>query len=162
MKKHLSFTTSLIAGLIFGLGLILAGMANPAKVLAFLDITALWNPTFAAVAVNGEKSAAPLLWDPSLALVMGGAIAVGFIAFKIAGKRTSSFLGLPMNIPTSRIIDKRLVLGSLIFGVGWGLVGICPAPAFVLLGTGSIKGVVFLVAMLFGMGIYELYERKNK
>ena len=162
MKKHMSISTALVSGLIFGLGLILAGMANPAKVLAFLDITALWDPVFVAVAVNGEKSAAPLLWDPSLALVMGGAIAVGFVAFKIAGKRTSSFLGLPMNIPSSRIIDKRLVIGSLIFGIGWGLVGICPAPAFVLLGTGSVKGIVFLIAMLAGMGVFELVESRRK
>jgi uncharacterized protein len=133
---------SLLAGLIFGLGLILAGMANPAKVVAFLDIAGLW--------------------DPSLGLVMGGAIAVGFVAFKIAGKRKSSLLGLPMNIPTSRIIDKRLVIGSLTFGIGWGLVGICPAPAFVLLGTGSIKGLVFLIAMLVGMGIFEWFESARK
>lgn len=129
---------ALLAGLIFGLGLILAGMANPAKVLAFLDLAG-W-------------------WDPSLGLVMGGAIAVGLIAFKIAGKRSSSFLGLPMNLPTSRMIDKRLVVGGLVFGIGWGLVGICPAPAFVLLGTGSVKGIVFLVAMLIGMGLFELFE----
>jgi len=142
MKKHLSVITALFSGLIFGFGLILAGMANPAKVLAFLDITPLW--------------------DPSLAFVMGGAIAVGFVAFKIAGNRTNSFLGLPMNIPTSRLIDKRLVIGALIFGIGWGLAGICPAPAFVLLGTGSIKGVVFLIAMLIGMGIFELTESRPK
>ena len=142
MKKHLSFTTALLTGLIFGIGLILAGMSNPAKVLAFLDITALW--------------------DPSLGLVMGGAIAVGFVAFKIAGKRSRSFLGLPMNIPTSRIIDNRLVIGALIFGVGWGLVGICPAPAFVLLGAGSVKGIVFLIAMLVGMGIFEIVESRRK
>ena len=142
MKKHLSVITALFSGLIFGFGLILAGMANPAKVLAFLDITPLW--------------------DPSLAFVMGGAIAVGFVAFKIAGNRTNSFLGLPMNIPTSRLIDKRLVIGALIFGIGWGLAGICPAPAFVLLGTGSIKGVVFLIAMLIGMGIFELIESRRK
>ncbi|MFA7350598.1 MAG: DUF6691 family protein [Methylotenera sp.] len=142
MKKRLSNASALIfallSGLIFGLGLILAGMANPAKVLAFLDLAG-W-------------------WDPSLGLVMGGAIAVGLIAFKIAGKRSSSFLGLPMNLPTSRIIDKRLVIGGLMFGIGWGLVGICPAPAFALLGTGSIKGIVFLVAMLIGMGLFELFE----
>jgi uncharacterized membrane protein YedE/YeeE len=142
MKKRLSNASALIfallSGLIFGLGLILAGMANPAKVLAFLDLAG-W-------------------WDPSLGLVMGGAIAVGLIAFKIAGKRSSSFLGLPMNLPTSRMIDKRLVIGGLVFGIGWGLVGICPAPAFVLLGTGSIKGIVFLVAMLIGMGLFELFE----
>lgn len=146
MKKLLSNTTALIfallSGLIFGLGLILAGMANPTKVLAFLDLAGLW--------------------DPTLALVMGGAIAVGFVAFRIAGKRSSSFLGLPMNIPSSRIIDKRLVIGSLVFGIGWGLVGICPAPAFVLLGAGSIKGIVFLIAMLVGMGIFELLESSRK
>jgi uncharacterized membrane protein YedE/YeeE len=142
MKKRLSVITALLAGLIFGLGLILAGMANPAKVLAFLDITTLW--------------------DPSLGFVMGGAIAIGFVAFKIAGKRTSSFLCLPMNIPTSRIIDKRLVIGSLIFGIGWGLAGICPAPAFVLFGTGSIKGIVFLISMLVGMGIFEFIENHRK
>ncbi len=146
MKRNLNhFSTLLFAlfsGLIFGIGLILAGMANPAKVLAFLDLAGLW--------------------DPSLGLVMGGAIAVGLIAFTLAKKRTKSFLGLPMNLPTSRIIDKRLIIGSLIFGIGWGLVGICPAPAFVLLGTGSLKGIVFLVAMLIGMAIFEYFDARNK
>ncbi len=146
MKRNLNhFSTLLFAlfsGLIFGIGLILAGMANPAKVLAFLDLAGLW--------------------DPSLGLVMGGAIAVGLIAFTVAKKRTKSFLGLPMNLPTSRIIDKRLIIGSLIFGIGWGLVGICPAPAFVLLGTGSLKGIVFLVAMLIGMAIFEYFDARNK
>jgi uncharacterized membrane protein YedE/YeeE len=146
MKKRLNIivalTFALLSGLVFGLGLILAGMANPAKVLAFLDLAGLW--------------------DPTLALVMGGAIAVGFVAFSIAGKRTSSFLGLPMNLPTSRVIDRRLVVGGLIFGMGWGLVGICPAPAFVLLGTGCIKGIIFLVAMLIGMGIFEILESRRK
>ena len=146
MKERLGNITALIfallSGLIFGLGLILAGMANPAKVLAFLDLTGLW--------------------DPSMALVMGGAIAVGLVAFRIAGKRSLSFLGLPINLPTSRIIDKRLVFGGLVFGIGWGLVGICPAPAFVLLGMGSIKGIVFVIAMLIGMAIYELLESRRK
>jgi hypothetical protein len=146
MKRNLNhFSTllfALLSGLIFGIGLILAGMANPAKVLAFLDLAGLW--------------------DPSLGLVMGGAIAVGLVAFTLAKKRTKSFLGLPMNLPTSRIIDKRLIIGSLIFGIGWGLVGICPAPAFVLLGTGSLKGIVFLVAMLIGMAIFEYFDARNK
>ncbi|MDD2833916.1 MAG: YeeE/YedE family protein [Methylotenera sp.] len=146
MKRHLNNMTALIfaltSGLIFGFGLILAGMANPAKVLAFLDLAGAW--------------------DPSLGLVMGGAIAVGLIAFTIAKKRHLSYLGLSMQLPTNRIIDKRLVFGSLLFGVGWGLVGICPAPAFVLLGIGSMKGVIFVVAMLIGMGIYELLESCKK
>jgi uncharacterized protein len=129
---------ALLAGLIFGLGLILAGMANPAIVLGFLDIAGAWNP--------------------SLALVMAGAIAVGIVTFTLAGKRDLSLLGLPMHLPTTRHIDKRLVVGGLLFGIGWGLAGICPGPALVLLGTGSIKGIVFLVAMLAGMAIFEAYE----
>jgi len=146
MKKHISNITallfSLLAGLIFGIGLILAGMANPAKVLAFLDLAGLW--------------------DPSLGLVMGGAIAVGLIAFTLAKKRNLSYLGFSIQLPTNRIIDKRLVLGSLAFGIGWGLVGICPAPAFVLLGVGGIKATIFVIAMVVGMGIYELLESCGK
>ncbi len=146
MKRHLNnitaFTFSLASGLIFGIGLILAGMANPAKVLAFLDLAGAW--------------------DPSLGLVMGGAIAVGLIAFAVAKKRHLSYLGFSIQLPTNRTIDKRLVLGGLIFGIGWGLVGICPAPAFVLLGTGSTKGIIFVVAMVIGMGIYELLENRKK
>jgi uncharacterized membrane protein YedE/YeeE len=162
MKKHLIFITAILSGLIFGFGLILAGMANPAKVLAFLDISAFFSPIHVADAVNNKKTNAPILWDPSLALVMGGAIVIGFIGFRIAAKRNYSFLALPLNIPTSRIIDNRLVFGALIFGIGWGLVGICPAPAFVLLGTGNIKGIVFLIAMLVGMGLFEIFESRKK
>ena len=137
---------ALLSGLLFGLGLILSGMANPAKVLGFLDLAGAW--------------------DPSLALVMGGAIAVGTVAFAIAGKRDLSLLGLTIHLPTARHIDKRLVLGSLAFGIGWGLAGVCPGPALVLLGTCSVKGLVFVFAMLVGMGIFEYLEirrlRHNK
>ena len=140
MNKNNLF--ALVSGLVFGLGLILAGMANPAKVLAFLDLAGLW--------------------DPSLALVMAGAIAVGSIAFILAKKRHLSYLGLTMQVPTNRIIDKRLTIGSLAFGVGWGLAGICPGPAIVLLGAGSVKGLAFVIAMLAGMGIYELLENSKK
>lgn len=132
---------ALLSGLIFGLGLILAGMANPAKVLAFLDLA-------------GD-------WDPSLAFVMAGAIAVGSVAFALAGKLKKSYLGMSMSLPTSRTIDKRLVLGGLAFGVGWGIAGICPGPALVLLGAGSAKGFAFVAAMLLGMGIFEIVERRR-
>ena len=133
---------ALVSGLLFGLGLILSGMANPAKVLGFLDLAGAW--------------------DPSLALVMGGAIAIGSIAFAIAKKRHLSYLGLSMQIPTNRAIDQRLALGSIVFGIGWGLAGICPGPAIVLLGAGSIKGAVFVSSMLMGMGIYQLLDSCGK
>lgn len=133
-----SFTPNLVAlfsGLVFGLGLILAGMADPGKVLAFLDL------------------AGP--WDPSLGLVMAGAIGVAIIPFRLAKQRQHSLLQQPMQLPTRRDIDLPLVLGSIAFGIGWGLAGICPGPALVLLGAGNIKGLVFFVAMLAGMAVYE-------
>lgn len=130
-----------LSGLIFGLGLLLSGMANPEKVLGFLDIAGLW--------------------DPSLAFVMGGAILVGLVAFAIARKRTLSFLGFDMKLPSGTDIDKRLVTGSLIFGIGWGIAGFCPGPGLVALGAGEIKAAVFVAAMVSGMGIYELIERNR-
>jgi uncharacterized membrane protein YedE/YeeE len=95
-----------------------------------------------------------------LALVMVGALLVGFVAFAIAKKRTSSFLGVTICLPSTYQIDSRLVLGSLTFGVGWGLAGICPGPSIVLLGTGNLKGVAFFVAMLAGMTIFEFLENR--
>ena len=132
---------ALLSGLIFGIGLIVAGMANPAKVLGFLDLAGLW--------------------DPSLALVMGGAIAVGSVAFAIAKRKTKSFLGLPIQLPTISQIDRRLIVGSLLFGMGWGLAGICPGPGLVLLGSGEFQGLVFVIAMLAGMGVFEILERQS-
>ena len=131
--------TAFITGLIFGIGLIVAGMANPAKVLAFLDLAGNW--------------------DPSLAFVMGGAVAVGLVAFVFANRRARSWLGLAMQLPTARHIDKRLVGGSVLFGVGWGLAGICPGPALVLLGAGVGKGVVFVASMLAGMSLFAMIEQ---
>lgn len=128
-----------VSGLIFGLGLIVSGMANPAKVLAFLDLAGNW--------------------DPSLIFVMGGAIALGFVAFRFGGRRTASLLGQPMQLPTARHLDQRLVVGSAIFGIGWGLAGICPGPALVLLGAGAVKGVVFVLALLAGMALFEASQR---
>lgn len=132
---------AVLCGLIFGIGLLLAGMVNPAKVLAFLDITGLW--------------------DPSLGFVMGGAIAVGVTAFSVAKKRRQSYLGLPIILPTKQVIDKRLVLGSLVFGAGWGLAGICPAPGLVLLGIGKSQGIIFVTALIAGMAVYELLENNS-
>jgi uncharacterized membrane protein YedE/YeeE len=132
---------SFIAGSIFGLGLILAGMANPAKVLGFLDLAG-W-------------------WDPSLAFVMGGAILIGSGAFALAKRRTRAILGSAMQLPTARHIDKRLIGGNLLFGIGWGLAGICPGPGLVLLGAGATKGLIFVLAMLAGMALFEVMERLN-
>ena len=131
--------TSLLAGLVFGLGLILSGMANPAKVLGFLDISGSW--------------------DPSLGLVMAGAIAVGAVGFALARKRAVSLLGLDMELSKARLVDRRLVGGSLLFGIGWGVAGFCPGPALVALGMGESKAAVFVIAMLVGMAVFELFER---
>lgn len=133
---------SFLAGLVFGLGLIVSGMANPAKVLGFLDL------------------AGP--WDPSLAFVMAGAISVGFVAFAVAKRRVVSLLGAQMRLPSARHVDRRLVLGSVVFGIGWGIAGFCPGPALVSLGMGEIKAVVFVVAMLVGMGAFERFERRKE
>jgi uncharacterized membrane protein YedE/YeeE len=129
-------------GLIFGIGLIISGMTDPSKIIGFLDL------------------AGP--WDPSLAFVMGGAVTVGLIAFRFARRRTAALLGGAMHLPTARQIDRRLVLGSLAFGIGWGLAGYCPGPAVVSVGMGQGKAIVFVVAMLAGMGIYELIERLRR
>lgn len=133
---------SLLAGLVFGLGLIVSGMANPAKVLGFLDLAGHW--------------------DPSLAFVMAGAIAVGAVAFTVARRRAVSFLGAEMRLPSARHIDRRLVLGSVLFGIGWGVAGFCPGPALVALGMGEPKALVFVAAMLVGMGVFELLERRKR
>lgn len=133
--------TALFAGLVFGLGLIVSGMADPAKVLGFLDLAGAW--------------------DPSLMFVMAGAIAVGAVAFAIARRRSTSLLGLEMKLPTARRIDLRLVIGSVLFGIGWGIAGLCPGPALVALGTGQAKAVVFVGAMLAGMGLFEWLERNR-
>ena len=132
---------SLLAGLVFGLGLIVSGMADPAKVLGFLDLGGAW--------------------DPSLAFVMAGAIGVGVIAFALAKKRARSWLGQPMRLPTARDIDRRLVVGSTLFGIGWGVAGFCPGPGLVALGMGEAKALVFVVAMLTGMAVFEWLERRK-
>lgn len=130
---------ALLAGLIFGIGLIVSGMANPAKVMGFLDVAGKW--------------------DPSLAFVMGGAILVGLLAFRIAAKRSTTLLGTTLHLPQATHIDRRLILGGLAFGVGWGLAGYCPGPALVSLVIGNSKTIIFVTAMVLGMALFELLER---
>lgn len=129
---------ALLAGLLFGLGLILSGMTDPAKVLGFLDLAGNW--------------------DPSLAFVMGGALLVGSLVFPFATKRPKSILGEALRVPTATRIDRRLVLGGLTFGMGWGLAGYCPGPALASLAQGGTKPFVFFIAMLAGMALFELLE----
>ncbi|MBD8574330.1 YeeE/YedE family protein [Pseudomonas syringae] len=133
--------TSFVAGVLFGLGLLLAGMANPAKVLAFLDIGGAW--------------------DPSLALVMAGAIAVAVIALNWARTHRQSLLGAPMQLPVKRELDARLIGGSLVFGVGWGMAGICPGPAIAIVLTGHWQAGVFLLALLAGMYVFSALEGRR-
>lgn len=131
--------TEFLVGLLFGVGLIVAGMTDPSKVLGFLDLAGTW--------------------DPSLAVVMGGGILVGLGAFATAKKRTTTFFGGAMHLPTSTDIDKRLIGGGLLFGAGWGLAGFCPGPAIVSMGAGQAKAAVFVAAMLAGMAVFEGVER---
>ena len=126
-----------ISGLVFGIGLILAGMADPLKVKGFLDLAGAW--------------------DPSLALVMGGAIALGIVAFALAKRRELSWTGAPIEIPTNRSIDTRLILGGVLFGAGWGIGGFCPGPALVALGSGMGAAGIFVVAMLVGMVLHDKF-----
>lgn len=127
------------SGLLFGLGLLLAGMANPAKVQAFLDLGGAW--------------------DPSLMLVMGGAIAVAAPAFAWAKRHQRTLLGASLELPQARHLDRRLLLGAALFGAGWGIAGICPGPALVLLAQG--KALIFVIAMLAGMGLHALVNGKR-
>jgi len=138
-NKHLYRIAEFVVGLLFGLGLMLSGMTDPGKVIGFLDLLGTW--------------------DPSLALVMGGAIMVGFFAFSVAKKRTSTFLGGALRLPTNMDMDKKLVIGSLLFGAGWGLAGFCPGPALVSMADGQPKALIFVLAMLVGMLGFELMDR---
>lgn len=132
---------ALLAGIVFGFGLLISGMANPQKVIGFLDVTRVW--------------------DPSLAFVMGGAISVGFFAFRMAKKRTRPVCAQEMQLPTATHIDRRLLGGAVLFGIGWGIAGICPGPGLVLLGAGSINGAIFVAAMVVGMLLYPLLTVKK-
>ncbi len=133
--------SAFISGLLFGLGLLLAGMANPTKVLAFLDVAGAW--------------------DPSLALVMVAAIGVAVGPLTWARQQSSSLLGRPMQLPSKRELDPRLVGGSLLFGIGWGIAGICPGPAVAIVFTGHWQVIVFMLAMLAGMLLFTALETRR-
>jgi uncharacterized membrane protein YedE/YeeE len=140
-EDPVALLTSFLTGLLFGVGLIVSGMTDPSKVIGFLDVAGAW--------------------DPSLAFVMGGAVLVGAAGFRLAERRPTSILGGLRQLPGTRGIDARLIVGSAVFGAGWGLAGFCPGPAVVAFGAGYDKAVVFVIAMLAGMAMHELTERRR-
>ena len=133
MKNTITF----LAGLIFGLGLIVSGMTNPANIIGFLDIAGDWNP--------------------SLALVMVGGISITFFAFRYIANKKLTLFNEPVHLPGTTQLSKELVIGSLLFGAGWALAGFCPGPALVALGTGSKQAGIFVLAMLVGMYGHDIF-----
>ena len=142
MRKHFSLISQYLIGVMFGFGLIISGMTNPQKILNFLDITGFW--------------------DPSLIFVMGGAVLVGLGGFYLVTKRSEAFFGGALHIPKRRDITMPLIIGSVMFGVGWGIAGFCPGPAIISLGSGQIKALVFVLAMLAGMAICDRFFTGHK
>ena len=133
-------TIGLLAGVLFGFGLLISGMTDPAKVQGFLDV-------FGA-------------WDISLALVMGGGLIVAIVGVLMAKRQQSSWIGSSIELPHKTAITKKLLIGAMLFGIGWGLVGICPGPGIVLLGRGQWQAYVFIPAMIIGMLVYQWLEPK--
>lgn len=133
---------ALVCGLVFGLGLLVSGMTDPRRVLGFLDVAGHWNP--------------------ALGVVMAVALAVALPAFAVAKRRSRALLGGPMVLSGASRIDRRLLVGACVFGVGWGLVGLCPGPAVVLLLTLRKGAWVFVLAMLGGMAAFELWQRATR
>ena len=130
-----------VLGLTFGLGLLISGMTDPSKVQGFLDLAGLW--------------------DPSLALVMGGGVMVGLLGFALAKRKSLSLSGVPFHWPEATQIDRPLVLGSLMFGFGWGLAGFCPGPALIAMASGNDKAVVFVLSMMAGMVLFERFKKRD-
>ena len=137
MQRMIEF----IVGLLFGLGLLISGMTDPGKVLGFLDLAGTW--------------------DPSLAFVMGGGVMVGLIGFGVAKKKVVSLSGAPLQWPELTRIDRPLVLGSLMFGLGWGLAGFCPGPALVAMASGNDKALVFVLTMMAGMALFGRFKKRD-
>ena len=133
MKNTITF----LAGLIFGLGLIVSGMTNPANIIGFLDIAGDWNP--------------------SLALVMVGGISITFFAFRYMANKKLTLFKEPLHLPGTTHLSKELIIGSLMFGAGWALAGFCPGPALVALGAGSKQAGIFVLAMLVGMYGHDIF-----
>ncbi|MBM3636635.1 MAG: YeeE/YedE family protein [Alphaproteobacteria bacterium] len=131
-----------LVGLIFGFGLLLSGMTDTAKVIGFLNVTGAW--------------------DPSLAFVMGGAVLLSFFAFRVSRNWRSSLFGRVIILSDLKMIDMKLIIGSAIFGIGWGLSGFCPGPAIASLTSGEIKSFIFVAAMLIGMGLETLSQRMRQ
>ena len=142
MKRHFGLLSQYLIGVLFGVGLIISGMSNPQKILGFLDLAGTW--------------------DPSLIFVMAGAVIVGLGGFYVVSKRTEAFFGGALHIPQRRDISKPLIIGSLIFGAGWGMAGFCPGPAIVALGAGHLKALVFVLAMLAGMALCDRFFGAHK
>ncbi|QWE05697.1 DUF6691 family protein [Polynucleobacter sp. JS-JIR-5-A7] len=142
MKRHFGLLSQYLIGVLFGVGLIISGMSNPQKILGFLDLAGMW--------------------DPSLIFVMAGAVIVGLGGFYVVSKRTEAFFGGALHIPQRRDISKPLIIGSLIFGAGWGIAGFCPGPAIVALGAGHLKALVFVLAMLAGMALCDRFFGAHK
>lgn len=131
-----------IIGIIFGAGLTIAQMINPAKVLAFLDLAGNW--------------------DPSLAFVMGGGAGVAAIGYRLAWRRSRPLFAEAFQIPTRKDLDARLLIGAGLFGIGWGIAGLCPGPAIASLALGYGEAVIFTAAMFVGFGLYEIFDRTMK
>lgn len=136
---------ALLSGLIFAAGLALGGMLDPRKVQGFLDVGGIGAGR----------------WDPSLAFVMGGALAVSFAAFATSKRARKTWTGLPLTLPERREIDVRLIGGSALFGIGWGVSGYCPGPAIASLFTGGTDAAWFVAAMLIGMTIAKNVRTSN-
>lgn len=138
----MSGIAAFLCGLVFGLGLLVSQMVNPAKVLGFLDVLGAW--------------------DASLALVMAGAVPVTAMGFALARRWRRPLLAPAFRLPEAGVVDRRLLAGAALFGIGWGLVGYCPGPAIVALGMGQLPALLFVVAMLAGMALHEFVLMRRR